>query len=289
MGNRKPKWHVWKLAPKVELWEAVSLSLDLEPSTVWRRTYSAMGEPAPFNYSQSDEFSDRLDVVCRNVERLTGHRDSGEFNLHQQTALAEFARFAVSVGWGIPEEMQGLVPPRWEYHLVQDSWTLEQAAQLLCGQEPAGLGFDRADTTPGGPNDIYSRMKGAKDQGRLNVAKSRTGGNLIRFGRVKPSEVVAWAKSIGWTIPEPLLQLASEPKRLDEDRPLERRERNTLLSMIAALASVGGVDLTSASKAAGIVESASEKLGCRVARRTAEGHLKLAASLIEKPKTKPAL
>lgn len=123
-SDRKPRWAVWKLAPRVELWQAVSLSLDLEPTSVWRRTFSAMGEPTPFSHSESQVFTDRLEVACLNASRLTGRSPSGDFTVHLETPTNEFARFAIEVGWEIPEALAQLAPVNWDFWLAQETWTL---------------------------------------------------------------------------------------------------------------------------------------------------------------------
>ena len=65
------------------------------------------------------------------------------------------------------------------------------------------------------------------------------------------------------------------------DKPLERRERATLLVLIAALAKLARVDLTKPSSAAAAIENQTELLGARVAARTIEGHLKRVAEALE--------
>ena len=58
------------------------------------------------------------------------------------------------------------------------------------------------------------------------------------------------------------------------EKPLERRERTTLLVIIAALAKLARIDVTKPSKAAGNIENQTELMGARVAARTIENHLK---------------
>ena len=58
------------------------------------------------------------------------------------------------------------------------------------------------------------------------------------------------------------------------EKPLERRERTTLLVIIAALANMAKIDVTKPSKAAGNIENQTQLMGARVAARTIENHLK---------------
>jgi hypothetical protein len=57
------------------------------------------------------------------------------------------------------------------------------------------------------------------------------------------------------------------------EKPLERRERSTLLVIIAALAKMAKVDVTKPSAAAIAIETQTELMGTRVASRTIENHL----------------
>lgn len=57
------------------------------------------------------------------------------------------------------------------------------------------------------------------------------------------------------------------------EKPLERRERSTLLVIIAALAKMAKVDVTKPSAAAIAIETETELMGTRVASRTIENHL----------------
>jgi hypothetical protein len=59
-----------------------------------------------------------------------------------------------------------------------------------------------------------------------------------------------------------------------DSKPVESRERSTLLTIIAALAAKAGVDLKRPSKAAVEIESYIAALGATVAARTIENHLK---------------
>ena len=69
-----------------------------------------------------------------------------------------------------------------------------------------------------------------------------------------------------------LAALTSEPKPTTE-RPIELREKTTLLVIIAALAKLAGIDVTRPSKAAMEIERHINLLGARVAARTVENHL----------------
>jgi hypothetical protein len=74
--------------------------------------------------------------------------------------------------------------------------------------------------------------------------------------------------------------LVSEPEP-DIERAVGRRERSTLLVIIAALAKLAKVDVTKPSSAATAIESETVLMGTRVAARTIEEHLKRIPEALE--------
>ena len=72
----------------------------------------------------------------------------------------------------------------------------------------------------------------------------------------------------------------SEPEPVTE-RPIGRRERSTLLVIVAALAKLARIDVAKASSAAVSIESQTTLMGVRVAARTVENHLKRILEALE--------
>jgi hypothetical protein len=70
-----------------------------------------------------------------------------------------------------------------------------------------------------------------------------------------------------------LQTLISEPEPSIE-RPVARRERSTLLVVIAALAKLARIDVSKVSSAATRIETLTASMGARVAARTIENHLR---------------
>jgi hypothetical protein len=64
-------------------------------------------------------------------------------------------------------------------------------------------------------------------------------------------------------------------------RPLGRRERDSLLVVIAALARLARIDVAKPSKAAAVIEGETSRMGSRVAARTIEDHLKRIPEALE--------
>jgi hypothetical protein len=74
--------------------------------------------------------------------------------------------------------------------------------------------------------------------------------------------------------------LAKQSERAPE-KAIERRERSTLLTVIAALARMAKVDVARPSSAAAAIENETELMGARVAARTIENHLKAIPEVVD--------
>ena len=69
-------------------------------------------------------------------------------------------------------------------------------------------------------------------------------------------------------------QIASLAAQTKEADPIDTRERNTLLTIIAALCKEANIDYTKPAKAAGLIQSTAAKMGVSIGETTIEGHLK---------------
>ena len=108
------RWQVWRLMPSVALWQAVCLSLDIEPAehlkddaTRARSGYSRL--PA--------DYWDRLMVCLANLSvtqgpiRVQGPLYRGMKNPNCSVLQSEIAAFAIHCGWTIPPAMRGGLHP----------------------------------------------------------------------------------------------------------------------------------------------------------------------------------
>jgi hypothetical protein len=71
-----------------------------------------------------------------------------------------------------------------------------------------------------------------------------------------------------------ILALQSKLDGTALDKPLATRERDTLLTIIAALCKDAGHDYTKHAKAAGLIQSTAAQMGVSIGETTIEGHLK---------------
>jgi hypothetical protein len=71
-----------------------------------------------------------------------------------------------------------------------------------------------------------------------------------------------------------LLRLHVNQEEPATDRPLEIKERRTLLCIIAALCKEAGLDYKKAAKTAGLIQGTAQQMGVSLGETTIEGHLK---------------
>lgn len=112
-GDRQPRWTKWRLMPEVEAWQAVALSLDIEPEKLKYRLNAWMGG-GENNFIEGNEFNDRLAVLQANLSNKEYFPTTPKFNIgifpdRQRVRLNEFAAWAMSVAeWDIPDELKSL-------------------------------------------------------------------------------------------------------------------------------------------------------------------------------------
>lgn len=99
--HRPPDWDVWRLVEDVRLWEAVALSLNIEPRKVQHSRNSWMHGRAVF--LEREEFEKRLFAASRSADlpRITLPSDPSLATV----SLSEFAKWSRSIGWSIPDEL----------------------------------------------------------------------------------------------------------------------------------------------------------------------------------------
>lgn len=68
--------------------------------------------------------------------------------------------------------------------------------------------------------------------------------------------------------------LSAQSERGEPSKDVATRERNTLLTIIAALCKEAGIDYSKPAKAAGMIQSTAAKMGVSIGETTIEGHLK---------------
>jgi hypothetical protein len=202
--------------------------------------------------------------------------------------------------------------PDYAYWKRLDSWKLGDAVLLLLALDPrhedSATILEMAERRRDGHTNrrfFESRFLEAPLQAYVGKAKeyldfawasASTRKLYIRgisdFGGdpwVEPERWLSWAQSKGLAIPGPLTELLPIPERgrvtsaENEADSLGTKERTTLLTIIAALAKMAGLDYAShPSKVADAIAKATEEIGARVARRTIETHLNAIPEALER-------
>jgi hypothetical protein len=298
--DRSPNWAKWKHIPDLMLWQAVALSLNVDPDKADRgHSWRAEGQ----------EFKNRLEVLqaqVRNSRIKVSTLSISDPEEHRVPA-ADLSTWALSIGWKIPAELKKL-----SFHAEaqatddelrswgrRELWTLLEAAYLVAGEIPPTAPRQTIKYTATRLTDedvqrenlggrsarIYRELKDATDLRRLDFIRPRTGSTGNR--RVEPPKCLAWALQRGFEIPASFTGLTTpEKKQLDraalQDRELTTRERTTLLVLIAALATELKIDLGHPSKAGETISKMTERLGASVSARTIENHIRAASEAVDR-------
>jgi hypothetical protein len=97
--SREPRWRKWRMMPEVKAWEAVALSLNIEPEKVNTNPHAWMGANHPFD--EGNEFSDRLAVLLANLSNKQFFPTPCALNMEGAykcgVRLSEFVDWCVSV------------------------------------------------------------------------------------------------------------------------------------------------------------------------------------------------
>lgn len=185
------------------------------------------------------------------------------------------------------------------YWLLMDSWSFEEACQIFCEINPmfVKIGSDneiksffqfdchfyhhegKGDDGLDGFWDRHSRLKRTK---RLLANKN--------INEMSPKEWIIRAKAK--QLDTSKIEIATAyldcfndkpPLSLDEDKykPLSNKERNTLLTIIAALAIEAKIDITKTSKAGELIANMTDILGASISATTIENKLKEIPNALE--------
>lgn len=182
-ASRKCNWSKWRLIPEVTVWQAVTLSLDIDPDSidsdsVWLTPQPWMSSPSGFVARR--DFRDRLDVACANVGRgraLPALRYGGD-DPNASVRLKEFAAWCLSIDWSIPDELralagastQSVAPSTQDAHGQQNAQIAAQVAkfaneagyaQLVASVDAKDLHLNLAPDWPHWANMAYVTVSDA--------------------------------------------------------------------------------------------------------------------------------
>jgi hypothetical protein len=164
----------------------------------------------------------------------------------------------------------------WDLPLLEsDRHEIEDLYERIQGRNPELYNLEGFYVRKG---DIYGKLMNRFEKGQVQLVEPYYNPRNFYPSDRLPSDAVIVVRT------DALQQFASHLAIGDErsrERPLQRRERTTLLTIVAALAHMAKLDLTKPSKAAAAIESETTRMGSRVAARTIENHLKAIGEIVE--------
>lgn len=207
-----------------------------------------------------------------------------------------------------------------EEYLWLESWTQRQLLNLLCGRsgDPVAESTEQATEWELERARMQVHVRSAIRAGRLPVLPSIGEPKLLKciealdsamaaemeravvadrfYGsefHVAVEEAIRWAVQIPQRFPRFPFTIHDVPSsgvddsdpgvpREDIEKQVGTRERSTLLTLVAALAKKGGIDVSKPSTAGEAIEALTTALGARVSARTIEDHLKRIPDALER-------
>lgn len=182
-----PDWRRWKYVPRVKLWEAVALSLNKDPERIgfYESKWTANELSREF-----EEFLDRAFIAKRNLEAGRIERKTLVLNNPYECMvdIGEFAAFAISVEWQIPDELASLAKRQQASVARNDRQEVgtrerETLLKMVLGMAIAGYSYE--------PEAAYSAIIAeiASDLARCGIA---TTDDTIRKWLKRAAEEVEW-------------------------------------------------------------------------------------------------
>lgn len=106
----KPDWNLWPAMPWVKAWEAVALSLDIEPKSLEQDPLSLMADTGGGPFFLKGSFPSRQikDEFDQRLRLLKAHYTNPDFSSFDDVNLAEFSAWSLSSRWSIPPEIAAL-------------------------------------------------------------------------------------------------------------------------------------------------------------------------------------
>lgn len=109
--TRTPNWAKWRHIPNARVWQAVALSLSIDPDKVKHSPHSWRIKRHLF--CEDSEFKDRIDIACTNLGHPGGIVSNSTFlggttlddRTKYEVSLPQFAEWAMRIGWEIPSEL----------------------------------------------------------------------------------------------------------------------------------------------------------------------------------------
>ena len=110
--SRAVDWSEWKHYTKVEVWEAVALSMGIDPLKIERDPDADDHDWRCVPFKEGEKFQQRVRMT---VGAGSDHIEIASIAIgrpwENEVKLASFAAWAVSLRWELPQPLKDLVPP----------------------------------------------------------------------------------------------------------------------------------------------------------------------------------
>lgn len=136
--TEKPNWDKWRNMLEVVLWEAVALSLDVEPAYLDSRDEIHSRHRQPKQYKDEKDFNDRYDVAESHMGIGKPLRPGSILPRAHRAgiSLAEFSAWALSINWEIPQELADLAKERSQSSTQSSNENKVEQKKSLTGKSP---------------------------------------------------------------------------------------------------------------------------------------------------------
>lgn len=127
---KAPDWKTWQHYPKVEVWQACALALNIDPDSM-KREYSWMAESHIIENESfpSDEHADSFDKLSRLLEANLGNRQHfTQPHDYAYVRLPEFAAWCLYIGHEVPPELAALAKAAPQAAEIVETAPVEQDA-----------------------------------------------------------------------------------------------------------------------------------------------------------------
>jgi hypothetical protein len=174
------------------------------------------------------------------------------------------------------EDQISILTEVWDLPLLEsDRLEVEELYERIQGREPELFNLEGFFVRRG---DVYAKLMSRFNKTDVQLLQPYDNPRNYYPAERLPSDAVIVVRT------DALRQFTSQLTVVGEspsERTLQRRERTTLLTIVAALARMAKLDLAKPSKAAAASESETTRMGSRVAARTIENHIKAIREFVE--------
>jgi len=136
--TEKPNWDKWRNMLEVVLWEAVALSLDVEPDYLDSRDEILSRHRQAKQYKDENDFNDRYDVAESHMGIGKPLRPGSILPRAHRAgiSLAEFSAWAQSINWEIPQELADLARERSQSNTQSNDANKVEQKKNTTGESP---------------------------------------------------------------------------------------------------------------------------------------------------------